>query len=74
MKKFEDDVCCPKCGLLDWRHGVEYTVGVFDEWGQKNDDTYAFGANPKDYEYLLRTCRRCNYKWSEKVVDNEDCS
>jgi len=63
---------CQKCGLdmrdINYKPPcTEYKVGVFDEMTQHHTGEYPIDEPIK--EYLLRTCRRCGYKWPEKCID-----
>lgn len=74
MEAFELVRTCKKCGrsCIDGNAPtVEYKVGVWDPMIRENIIVGAMGIKPKDHEYLLRTCRRCGYKWPERCIDGE---
>jgi len=73
MKEFDIGAPCPKCGYFEENAFVEYRVGPFDPGSALLDHllsrqsiTDATGSSVN--EYLLRTCRRCGYKWPERVI------
>ena len=71
MQDLDIESPCIKCGNFDEDAFVEYKVGVFDPVGQENVPTIRFGERGDGY--LLRTCRRCGYKWPERTLNiNED--
>ena len=71
MKEFELDSMCPKCGNWGWNAtpSVEYKTGIFDIQFQQSLSSNTFGENNYP-EYLLRTCKRCGYKWPERTIDS----
>lgn len=66
MKEFELKCACKKCGYFT-THNVDFRIGEFDEDTQIYTSVIQFGVKPK--QFLLRTCIRCGFKWSEKPVD-----
>jgi hypothetical protein len=74
MEAFELVRTCPKCGRSCYNGDtptVEYRVGIWDPMNLENIMRASLGDKPEDYEYLLRTCRWCGYKWPERCVDKE---
>lgn len=65
MKEYSEASRCTKCGFIDTPM-TDYSIGIFDPASQENTRAGTFGGPIK--EYLLRTCRRCGYKWQEKVI------
>ena len=74
MEEFNEDCACVKCGF-DWNAinysspYIDYQVGVFNSEKQDNYFDVVCGENE---EYLMRTCCRCGYKWSERCVESKD--
>ena len=76
MKEYNYYSGCRRCGYYpkDFKANTvaadtEYKLGTFDDATQKCIHIEEFGIKPE--EYLLRTCRRCGFKWAEKCLEDK---
>ena len=74
LPKFTFWPMCKKCGFDEYQAfhvndnpDVEYKRGQWLEDIQMNVEDMGYM-----HEYLLRTCRRCGFKWAEATINTEE--